>query len=256
MRHANCIGLVGSSWAVAALFVVGCGAPAMIGPEPNEPGTEAQATGAEQHLAAAQREEERMIQHERLFDASAKRTIRRCEPVPDGADVDTPECWTETVNPTAIHEAEVRVHSDRAAFHRKAARELRAAEDQECAGLPQEGRQGNPFDRGRVLGVSQLERKATANKKPTPIGAAIFLQPIEGVTSDELQRSMDCYSAHQAAIGYGPMTAGADRSPLQEPGSRATVRALRHGYVVEVRAEEPFAAQAVWLRAQRLAATK
>jgi hypothetical protein len=247
-------GLIGCSW--AALLLAGCGAPAMIGPEPNEPSTAAQATGADQHLAAALREEARITQHERLFDPTAKQTIRRCERVPDGADLDIPECWLETVNPTAIHDAEVRMHSDRAAFHRKAARDLHAAEAQACAGILEGRREDNPFERGRVMGVTLLERTAPNNKKPTPLGAAVVLQPISGVTAAELQRILDCYSAHQAAIGYGPMTASADRSPLQEPGSRATVRALRHAFVIEVRADEPFAAQAIWLRAQRLAATR
>lgn len=240
--------------ALAVLCVAACGAPAMIGPEPNEPGTEAQTTGAEQHIAAAGREELRLAQHQRLYEPRAKQSIRRCKAAQAGP---VPECWVETINPTAIHEAEMRVHGDRAVYHRKAARDLRAAEETACSGAMANARQANPFARGDIVGVGPLEELGReAPTKPRLVGATIFLQPIADVTVVELQRALDCFSAHQAVIGYGPITTEADRSPLSEPGSRATVRELGHGLAVDVRADDPFVAQAIWLRAQRLAVVK
>jgi hypothetical protein len=237
-----------------ALCIVGCGAQPMIGPEPNEPSIEPQATGAAEHMAAAQREEVRLARHQERYDANARRSIRRCSPMSSDDPREAPECWVETINPTAVHEAEVRVHGDRAVYHRKAARDLREAEARACGNTAESARGADPFARSHVLGVSPLEEPAGAGMaKSRLVGATVFLQPMAGVSVADLQRAMDCYSAHQAVIGYGPITTETDRSPMQEPGSRATVRPLRHGFAVDVRADDPFAAQAIWLRAQRLA---
>jgi hypothetical protein len=142
-------------------------------------------------------------------------------------------------------------------YHRKAARDLRAAEDTACSGAVANARQANPFARGDIVGVGPLEElESAAPAKPRLVGATIFLQPIADVTVVQLQRALDCVSAHQAVIGYGPITTEADRSPLSEPGSRASAREIGHGLAVDVRADDPFVAQAIWLRAQRLAVVK
>jgi hypothetical protein len=107
------------------------------------------------------------------------------------------------------------------------------------------------LDAGTSL-YSEVDPNA-GEKKPRLAGATVFLQAVAGVTVVDMQHAMDCYSAHQAVIGYGPITTETDRSPLDEPGSRATVRQLRHGYAVDLHADDPFAAQAIWLRAQKLA---
>jgi hypothetical protein len=239
--------------ALVFLCVTACRAPALIGPEPNEPSTEPLATGADQHMDAARREEVRLARHRDLYDPGAKQSIRRCKPQPTNKDPGALDCWVETVNPTAIHDAEMRMHSNRAAYHRRAARDLRETETQACAGVAENARTDSPFARSQVLGVGPLEEPVGENKKPQLVGATIFLQPITDVSVAALQRAMDCYSAHQAVIGYGPITAEGERSPLSEPGSKATVREVSHSYAVEVRADEPFAAQAIWLRAQKLA---
>lgn len=237
----------------AALCSIACGAQPMIGPEPNEPSIEPQATGAKEHMAAAHREEVRLARHQERYDPDARRSIRRCNSVSGDDPGEALECWVETINPTAIHEVEVRVHGDRAVYHRKAARDLHEAEARACGNIAKGARGADPFGRSHVLGVSPLEEPETAVKKSQLVGATIFLQPVTGFSVADLQRAMDCYSAHQAVLGYGPITTETDRSPMKEPGSRATVRQLRHGYAVDVRADDPFAAQAIWLRAQELA---
>lgn len=241
-------------FASTILCVAACGAPTMIGPEPNEPSTEVRASGAEQHLEAAQREEQRLHKHRELYDPRAKRAIRRCkvkDGEPEGGALD---CWVETVNPTAIHEAEMRMHGERAVYHRKAARDLRTAQTGFCGRLAAAAREDSPFSRGHVVGVNPLEESpGPSGGKPRLRGATIFMQPIANVSVAQLQQAMDCYAAHQAVVGYGDITAETNRSPLEEPGSYAKVRAMRHGYAVDVLAEDPFAAQAIWLRAQRLA---
>lgn len=254
LKRVLTVSRLGAHLALGLVFLA-CGAPTMIGPEPNEPSTDPQATGAAQHSAAAEREEKRLFRHKALYNARAKSSIRRCSPSQEGAAA--PKCWVETINPTEIHKAEMKVHSERAVYHRKAARDLRAAESKACEGIARGSWGVNPFLNGHILGVSPLEKPAEPGKKKLTLhGATVFIQPM-GITSpQQLQQIMDCYSRHQAVIGYGPITTAADRSPLGEPGSRATVRELRQGFAVDVRAEDPFAAQAVWLRAQRLAIVK
>ena len=239
----------------SSLVFGACGAPAMIGPEPNEPSTDPEAAGAEEHQAAAVREDKRLAQHEALYDPRATKSVKRCDPEHAQRHQGASDCWVEVANPTAIHQWEMAVHNERAAYHRKAARDLRAAEKQSCAGIAgDEHSLSSLAQRGDILGVNPLqEASGEANGKPLIVGATIFVRPAPDLTADGLRRAMACYSARQAARGYGPITTEAERSPLGERGSRATVREVSIGFAVDVRADDEFAAQAIWLRAQRLA---
>lgn len=241
--------LLGGQW------LMGCGAPTMIGPEPNEPGTLPEEASAAGHQAAADREEARLLQHEKLYDPNAKQSVSRCDPEHAEKHPGAPVCWVEAINPTAIHLAEMNVHRTRAAYHRKAARDLRAAEEGACAGVAAAWRNRSPLSqRGDVLGVGPLENSAGETKgKPRLVGATILLRRIDGLSADQLQRVLNCQVARSATIGYGPATTEADSSPLNERGAHVAVREWSSGFAVNIRADDPFAAQAILLRAQRLA---
>jgi hypothetical protein len=241
--------VIGSLWLAAA-----CGAPAMIGPEPNEPGIQPEEASAAGHLAAAEREEGRLLQHEKLYDPKATQSVRRCDPEHAEQHPGAPVCWVETINPTAIHLAEMNVHCTRAAYHRKAARDLRAAQEDACAGVSADSRAASPLDRrGNVLGVSPLEEPADQTQgKRQLVGATILLRRVPDLTAEKLQRILNCHLARSATSGYGLTTTEADRSPLSESGARVTVREFSSGFAVDVRADDPFAAQAILLRAQKL----
>ncbi len=248
----GCLGLLTS------LCLLACGAPTMIGPEPNEPGIDPEAAGAAEHQEAAVREEQRLERHAALYDPRALKSLRRCDPDNVQRNKGASACWVEAANPTAIHQAEMNVHRERSVFHRKAARDLRAAEKETCSGVAGDQHDLRAFvQRGDILGVNPLEKAADEpNGKPRLVGATIFLRRSADVTAAQLQRAMDCHTARQAVQGYGLITTEAERSPLSERGARATVREVSIGFAVDVRADDEFAAQAIWLRAQRLAFLK
>jgi len=247
--------LLRASLLLGSVWITGCGAPALIGPEPNEPSTEPEGAGSAGHMAAAQREEGRLLQHEKLYDPKATQSVRRCDPEHAERHPGAPVCWVETINPTAIHLAEIAVHRSRAAYHRKAARDLQTAQEGACARVPAASFDASPLDRrGAVLGVSPLEASAGETKgKPQLVGATIYLQKNPNLTADQLQHILNCHIARSATSGYGLAITETDRSPLSERGARATVRELSSGFVVDVRADDPFAAQAILIRAQKLA---
>ncbi len=246
-------------WAFAHLVwlglmgAVGCGAPAMIGPEPNEPGIEPEEAGAEAHLAAAHREEARLVQHQKAYDPKASQAVRRCNPNHSADNKGSPACWIETINPTSIHLTEVDIHRNRAAFHRKAARDLRAEEKRACSGIPDKFQGRSPLDRPRnILGVSPLEREGSKEVE----GAVVILRRLTDLTPEVLQKIADCAIARSAVQGYGLPTFDANRSPLAERGARATVRPVKMGLAIEIRADDPFAARAILVRSQRMAAVE
>jgi hypothetical protein len=236
-----------------SLLGSGCGPAAKIGPEPNEPGTGAEEQGAAQHRAAAQVESARLERHKELFDPNAKQDIKRCDAGTPGQYPATPICWVETVNPTAVHLKEVEEHRMRAVHHRKAARQLQDVEDEACANIAAADRDMSPFShRGDILGVNPLEDGE--GKKKHLVGATVVFRSVPRLTVDELQRIVDCHLARNAAIGHDVAGAEMAHCPLTERGASAQVRPVEGGFAVDVRAASADAAQAIWRRAQALAA--
>jgi hypothetical protein len=241
---------------LASLALAACRPAAMIGPEPNEPATQPEATGAAQHQAAAKREEARLEQHQKLYDPKATQSVRRCDAAQFTRSPGEPICWLETINPTAVHLKEIEDHRLRAAEHRRAARELRATEERACAGIALEDRDVSPFSRrGDILGVSPLE--STPGKPVAQgqiVGATVIFRPVPGLTAGELQRLVDCHLERNATIGYDTASREMEHCLLTQRGARASVRTLESGFAVDVRADDPFAGREIWRRAQALAA--
>jgi hypothetical protein len=243
---------------LASVALAACRPPAMIGPEPNEPATRTDATGAAEHHAAARREEARIGRHEELYDPKAAQSFRRCDPEHANRAPGEAICWIETVNPTAVHLKEIEDHRLRAAEHRRAARELRAIEEQACSGIAADDRDVSPFShRGDILGVSALEDDPAKPKRQRRVlGATVVFRPVPGLTARELQHLVDCHLARNATIGYESATREMEHCLLTQRGARATVRPLETGFAVDVRADDPSAGQEIWRRAQALAAVE
>lgn len=262
MRHSDKFFTRRAVPASGALLVIGllatsCAPAAMVGPEPNEPGTAPHEQGAAQHRAAAKKEADRLERHKELYDPSAKQLVKRCDPTLATEYPATPICWVEMVNPTAIHLKEMEEHRMRAVQHRQAARELRAVEARACAGLAEEDRDMSPFAHRRdILGVSPLEESAPGTNQRRLIGATILFRRVPRLTANELQRIVDCHLARNAAIGHDVAANEMAHCPLTERGARATVRALDKGFAVDVRGDDPSTAQAIWRRAQALASVE
>jgi len=239
---------------VVGSWIVGCGPKAMIGPEPNEPGTTPEAAGAAEHRAAAEREERRLYRHQDLYDPKARQNVRRCDTANAGHAPGEPICWVETINPTAVHLQEVEFHRMRAAEHRKSARELRAVEERACAGLAPDDRDVSPFShRGDILGVSPLAAGPAPRREASVEGATVLFRPVPGLTVAELQQLVDCHLARNATIGYETVTGEMGGCLLTQQGTRATVRALDGGFAVDVTADDADARHEIWRRAQLLA---
>jgi hypothetical protein len=240
---------------LAWIGLAACGPSAMIGPEPNEPSTEPHATGAEEHRAAAQREEKRLSRHQELYDPHAQEAIQRCDPSRAQRAPGEPICWVETINPTAVHLQEVREHRLRAVEPRKAARDLQDVEARSGVGLAAEDREMSPFSHGGdILGVNPLEEPiGKSPSKRRLVGATILFRPVPGLTAAALQQLVNCHLARNATIGYSVAAHEMEHCPLTERGATASVRPVSEGLAVDVRAEEPTAAQAIWRRAQQLA---
>lgn len=255
MRYSieGCVLGIAARALLLSLLASGCGSAAKIGPEPNEPGTGAEEQGAAQHRAAAQLESARLEQHKELYDPHAREDIKRCEPGAPGQYPSTPICWVETVNPTAVHLKEMDEHRMRAVHHRKAARELQAVEERACANVAADDRDMSPFaHREDILGVNPLE--VGKGKKKQLVGATVVFRAVPRLTADELQRIVDCHLARNAVIGHEVAGAEMEHCPLTERGATARVRAVSGGFAVDVRADDAEVAQAVWRRAQSLAA--
>lgn len=247
-----------ASVALASVALAACRPAAMIGPEPNEPATQREAAGAAQHHAAAEREEARIHRHEALYDPKASQSFRRCDPKRVERVPGQPICWLEAVNPTAVHLKEIEAHRLRAAEHRRAARELREIEERACAGIAPEDRDVSPFShRGDILGVSVLEDAPEKPKRQRQVlGATVVFRPVPGLTAGELQHLLECHLARNATIGHELASHEMEHCLLTQRGARATVRPLESGFAVDVSADDPFARQEIWRRAQALASVE
>jgi hypothetical protein len=143
----------------------------------------------------------------------------------------------------------------RAADHRKSARELRAVEEQVCAGLAPDDRDLSPFSHhGDILGVGPFAAAPVLRRnQPRIVGATVLFRPVPGLTLAELQHLFDCHLARNATIGYATASAEMGGCLLTQEGTRATVRAVDNGFAVDVTADSASVGQEIWRRAQLLA---
>ncbi|HVV83383.1 MAG TPA: hypothetical protein VHE35_09900 [Kofleriaceae bacterium] len=191
------------------------------------------AAGACVHAAAVRPHDMSVGQH----DAAATEEDRRAE----------------TADPTEADPHWAEQHRRLAAEHRAAAQTLRDAEARACAGLSLDDRDLSPLAHPvDVSGVRRFREDVRFGRSATTrdAGATIFLAATPGLTVEWLQRIVDCHLARSAAVGH-------DRRdmldcPLTLRGAQATVRSVRAGFAVDVRADDPAAASEIWRRAQRL----
>ncbi len=232
-----------------------CGPPAVIGPEPNEPKTDPTAQGALEHRRDAKLEVARLAAHQREYDPRARETLRRCEPGRSEHDPGEPICWYETINPTAVHLQEIESHRLHAAYHRRAARQLTAAEESACKGIAKADRQQSPFShRGDILGVAPFEVAVGPRRKDRHLaGATVIFSPVPGLNRDRLQQVMNCHIAQNAVLGFDRAAEEMPLCPLTLRGVQASVREVDVGFAVDVQSAEAGAAEVIWQRAQALA---
>jgi hypothetical protein len=227
----------------------------VIGPEPNEPRTEPEAQGVDAHRRDAQLEAARLAAHREEYDPRARETQRRCDPERTTRKPGQPICWYETINPTDVHLDEIEAHRLHAAYHRKAARELTGSERRACEGVAKADRQQSPFaHHGDILGVTPLEVSTGRSPRDKRLaGATVLFRQVPGLTGKDLQSVLDCHIAQNAALGFDRASEELTMCPLTLRGVHASVREVNEGFAVDVRSEDPAAAQNIWQRAQGLA---
>lgn len=200
----------------------------------------AQASAAEGHAAA--------------YKPEAAIAVNNCNP--------RGGCWTSLQNPTFEHLEQSRILRQAAAEHRAASQALRQAEASACAGLSEADRDMSPFahreDIAKVERFTPEQRIGTGSFSGTTknfVGAVITFRAVPGMTTQWLQRVIDCHLARSAAMGHEMPEM--PYCPLVPKDVLAQVVATDTGFAVEVIANDPndhATAADIWRRAQTLAA--
>lgn len=200
------------------------------------------------HETAAANEDNAAKEHAAQFDPDASVSKERCPGLtarvaPEAAGA----CWTSVINPTAQHLDEASKHRKMAADHRAASQALRDAEAKACTGVADADRDMSPFaHREEIASVAVLGTGAK------PQGAIVTFRSVPAMTAQWLQRVVDCHIARNAAMGH--QSPEMPYCPLVPKNVTATVSAVSDGLAVQIRSDDPAAAQDVWKRAQALKA--
>jgi hypothetical protein len=162
-------------------------------------------------------------------------------------------CWTSVANPTQQHQDDAKRHHKMAADHRAAAQALRDAEAASCSGISDDDRDISPFYHREDITNVEPAYMPSARGKGDPsmvMGAVITFRAVKGLTSEWLQRIVNCHIARNNAMGNDmPEMA---YCPLEPKGVKATVASAGDGFAVRIEATDPKTAQEVLRRAQAL----
>lgn len=203
-------------------------------------GTAPHAMSAAEHEAMAARDERAATLH-------SEEVLLPCSPWPGPDDV----CWTSRAQTTREHQAMAEQYARSAAAHRAASQALRDAEARECSGLSALDRDMDPFvHREDIVAVERLEGGGTAELPPHLQGAAVVFRAVPGMTTQVLQRQVDCHRARMAVLGHD--AAEMRHSPLAPRNVTAVVTPRTTGFAVEMRSEHPDTAREILRRAERL----
>jgi hypothetical protein len=163
-------------------------------------------------------------------------------------------CWTSVTNPTSQNQADAERHRKMAAAHRAAAQSLRDAEASSCGGISDMDRDISPFDHREdiVSVVPYVVPMPQAGKQqiPTTRGAVITFRAVPGMTTEWLQRIVDCHLARNASLGFD--VPEMPYCPLAVKGARAKVASTGNGFAVTVDSDDPASAKEILGRAEGL----
>lgn len=219
-------------------------------------GTNPHEMSAAQHEAAAGQEERAAAGHQAEYTESGDVLRERCIPG-GGAFVRTGPwpgaCWTSLTNTTDFHRRAAEAHRRAADEHHAASAALLDAEAKACAGLSPNDRDISPFEhREDIAGVEPLRDVGVSGFQPLdrPTGAIVTFRAVPGMSTEWLQRVVDCHLARNAASGHE--VPEMPDCPLVPVAVTAKVTSTGNGFAVAIRSENPAAAKEVLDRAQRL----
>lgn len=216
------------------------------------PAAEAQphAMSAAEHEAAGRQGRQGWAAHVAQYDPGAS-AAARCNPSESGSDV----CWTSEVNPTELHLREAERQRALAAQHRAASKALRDAEASACADVPAADRDTSPFAQHEdIRSVSPLREKAVVGQATSyrTAGADVMFRAVPGMTTEWLQRVIDCHLARNAAVGHPAASLQMIDCPLTLHGVQARVRSTGNGFAVAIRADDTETSREILRRAESL----
>ena len=158
-------------------------------------------------------------------------------------------CWTSRTDFEA--------HRKAADQHRAASAALRDAEATACAGIPEADRDMSPFEHyADIAGIESLVETTQGSKQATSrtTGVTVTVRAVPGLTTEWLQRIVDCHLARNAALGH--VVPEMPNCPLVPNGVTAQVRSVRGGFAVDIRSDDSDAVAEVRARASRMVATR
>lgn len=157
-------------------------------------------------------------------------------------------CWTSVTNPTAEHLDETKKHQRMAADHRAASQVLRDAEARACVGVSELDRDVSPFaHREDVLRVASLRSGGPSSRVE---GVVVTFRALPGLTTEWLQKVVDCHIARNAALGHD--VAEMAYCPLVPKGATAQVSQVADGFAVTIRTTDPDSIPELVRRAEAL----
>lgn len=161
-------------------------------------------TSAAGHDQEAREEERAAATHLSSYDPLLEG--EHCNPS-DVTAVDMVGCWSSWRAPRSTWGADLvdaREHLRVAALHRATSAALRDAEANACKGIPERDKAISPFwHRKDIVEITPVyEPLGTGETPGAPKGAVITFAPVPGMTSESLQRLVDCHLARNAALGH------------------------------------------------------
>lgn len=197
------------------------------------PAVQVHGSGAAQHERASVLEEQAAAEHEKQYLPDAIKAACSSQGERNAGVV----CWASASNPTQQHLREAERHRALAAAHRAASSALRAAEASACGGVAPPDRDMSPFaHREDIVRAEPLLAPSGSKSLPRQVGVTVFFRAVPGLTSEWLQRLIDCHVARNALLGHdAPEMA---YCPLAVRGVTAHVSAEHGGYAVALRADE------------------
>jgi hypothetical protein len=206
---------------------------------------------AAQHEREAQAHADTADEHAGQYDPEAAAAQKKCAPAGTlGAGV----CWTSIINPTEQHRQATEEHRRHAADHRAASAALREAEARACTGISPDDRDISPFEHTEdIVAIAPLTERLGTSATDTSertAGAVVTFRAVPGMTSEWLQRVVDCHLARNASLGHE--VPEMPNCPLVPRGAQARVHSAGDGFAVEIRSDDAATAREILARAKRL----
>lgn len=204
---------------------------------------------AAQHDQVAAINEYAAAAHISKYDPGARQSKSRCTGRGAAGVADVEVCWTSEVNPTAAHLKKAQRLHALAEEQRALSEKLRATEVTACSGVSELDKTMSPFSHPEdVASVAPLR---TGGTSPRAEGALITFRAIDGMTSQRLEKLVNCQLARNACLENSAEEMA--YCPLVLKNVKATVAPGGDGlFVITVRSDDPAIAQEVLKRSEAL----